>query len=121
MATSSAGWKARFDSEISMAEAARNEGNEGRARVCARRAIGIVIEAYLHQQDQAIPGSSVQERINYVLTVPEMSTDIREVASHFLVKVNPDHTLPIDADLIADARWLAQKLMEAEELNESKQ
>ncbi len=120
MATTSTGWKARFDSEISMAEAARSDGNEGRARVCARRAVGIVIEAYLHQQDQALPGSSVQERINYVLTIPEIPTDIREVASHFLVKVNPDHTLPIEADLIADARWLAQTLMEAEDINEPK-
>ena len=34
-------WEARFQSELHQAEMARALGNEGKARVCARRAAGI--------------------------------------------------------------------------------
>ena len=39
--------KIKYDQEINRAEKARQDGNEGMARVCARRAAGIVVGEYL--------------------------------------------------------------------------
>ena len=105
------GWNSRFETEIFQAEFARKSGNEGRARVCARRAAGIVVETYFLRRGYANPGSSIQDRIRFLLTLDDLSPDIHQVAGHFLVKVNPDYTLPVDADLITEARWLADHLL----------
>ncbi|NUM48429.1 MAG: hypothetical protein HUU38_27285, partial [Anaerolineales bacterium] len=39
-------WKDQYFSELQRGQQARAEGNEGMARVCARRAAGEVIRAY---------------------------------------------------------------------------
>ena len=43
-------WEAFYKAEMQNAEAARRSGNEGKARVCARRAAGAVIGEYLIQR-----------------------------------------------------------------------
>lgn len=103
-------WRHLFENEIQQAQAARTAGNEGMARVCARRAAGIVIGEYLKRQGDKIFNPSAYERLRYLLSQPDISPQVRDIAEHFLVRVTPNHTLPIDADLIADAHWL-QKLL----------
>jgi len=104
-------WKAKFEEELQQAEIARNFGNEGRARVCARRAAGIVIGEYLLRNNLPDQGPSAYDRMNYTLTLPEVPESVKEIVNHFLVRVDTDFNLPIDADLIADARWLEENLL----------
>ena len=104
------GWQHLFENEIQQAQAARTAGNEGMARVCARRAAGFVIGEYLNRQGDNYSNPSAYERLRYLLSQPDISPQVRDIAAHFLVRVTPNHTLPIDADLIADAHWL-QKLL----------
>jgi len=40
-------WQTEIEAEFEKAEGARRRGNEGQARVCARRAAGIAIREYL--------------------------------------------------------------------------
>ena len=40
-------WQLNIEAEFEKAEQARRRGNEGQARVCARRAAGIAIREYL--------------------------------------------------------------------------
>ncbi|HET6846162.1 MAG TPA: hypothetical protein VFH29_04970, partial [Anaerolineales bacterium] len=47
-------WEQRFDRELSNAQTARTRGNEGQARVCARRAAGIVAAEYLERLGTAL-------------------------------------------------------------------
>lgn len=103
-------WQHLFENEIQQAQAARTAGNEGMARVCARRAAGIVIGEYLKRQGDKFSNPSAYERLRYLLSQPDITPQVRDIAAHFLVRVTPNHTLPIDADLIADAHWL-QKLL----------
>jgi hypothetical protein len=106
-------WETDFNSEIQQAEAARTAGNEGMARVCARRAAGVVIGEYIQRSGLPDPGPGAYERIQYVADMPGVPPQARRVAAHLLTRVTPEHTLPIEVDLIAEARWLKEILLES--------
>jgi hypothetical protein len=104
-------WKMAYQNEINHALLARKAGNEGMARVCARRAAGIVIGEYLSRQGYTNLSKSAVERMSIFLSLPTMDEHTRNITSHFMVKVNPDHNLPEDVDLISDAQWLITTLL----------
>src|SRR5512139_2089368 len=103
-------WLGQFDREINQAEFARASGKEGMARVCARRAAGIVIGEWLVRNGEPISGPSSYDRIRQFILLKDIPEAVIEKASHFLVKVDPEFNLPNDMDLIQDARWLANAL-----------
>jgi hypothetical protein len=104
-------WKAQASAEIDQAEAARQAGNEGKARVCARRAAGHIIGEYFRRRGHPAPGPSAIVRLQSLAALPDISPQARAVAGHFLLRITPDHDLPVAADLLAEARWLAQELL----------
>lgn len=103
-------WTIRVNSELKRALAARNEGNEGRARVCARRAAGWIASEYLRRINHPIQSPSAITLLRK-LGEEDISPEILDMVDHFLIHVNPDRQLPIDVDLIAEARQLAIKLL----------
>lgn len=105
-------WRERFQAEIFEAEKARNSENEGMARVCARRAAGIVIQEYFTRTGRLAPGRSAYDYLRRLAALPDTEADVRQVVEHFLVRITPEHNLPIEADLLAEARWLAEKLID---------
>ena len=107
-------WLEKLKHEIKQAEAARQMQNEGKARVCARRAVGHIIAAYLSREGFHPQIDSAYSRIQYFVNHPNISPKIREVAGHFLLRITHQHSLPVDADLIAETRWLAKKLLDVE-------
>jgi hypothetical protein len=104
-------WSIKFDDEITQAEAARAAGNEGKARVCARRAAGIVIGEYLERSGNPLLNASAYDRLRYLQNSSNLPEPVREIISHFLVRIDTDHNLPVDADLITEAKWLAETLL----------
>lgn len=104
-------WYLLFKKEISDAEEARMLGNEGKARVCARRAAGEVIREYCRRNQIQMSNQGAFSLLGKISSLPQIDDDAREVLSHFLVRITKDKTLPIDADLIADAKWLADRLI----------
>jgi hypothetical protein len=104
-------WEARFKQEIHQADIARLAGNEGKARVCARRAAGIVANQFLLRQGIESSKLSATVNLKAVLEISDLPPEMHEVITHFLIHVTPDHQLPIKADLIIEARWLAKELM----------
>ena len=105
-------WKTHYDAELKQAKQARASGNEGMARVCARRAAGIVAGEYLRRKNLPDLGPSAIDRLNYISTMPGLSAANREITEHLLLRVTKDHNLPIDVDLIDEARKLALNLLE---------
>ena len=101
----------QIQGELTNAENARMEGNEGMARVCSRRAVGIAVSIYLSHNGFTDFGASAYERLNILKTLPNISPQVVEIAEHLLLRVNEDHKLPIDIDLIAEARWLIDHLL----------
>jgi hypothetical protein len=113
-------WKTSFEAEIQQAEKARDMGNEGMARVCARRAAGALAGEYIKRRaaqtgaDQ--PGldrypTGAYDRLRFLCQMPGISPRVAQTADHFLSRVTTEHTLPIEADLITEARWLRQELL----------
>ena len=104
-------WRNFTVQELELAQTARNNGNEGRARVCARRAAGHVIGEYLFRNKIDLGTGSALERLRYIYSAENTDPEARETASHFLVHTTPEHKLPIEADLIADVDLLAKQLL----------
>jgi len=107
-------WKRLFDEEMRQAEKARFDKNEGRARVCARRAAGILIGAYLSRRKIPKPGISVIERFRVLENLPDISTETKQIIHHLLLRVDHEHTLPAAVDLIVEVRQLEQELMSSD-------
>jgi hypothetical protein len=105
-------WLTRVTHELEQARNARQTGNEGRARVCARRAAGIIAAQYLLKQGLTLKGASAYNYLRLLIEIPELPAQTKEVIDHFLLRITPDHNLPVEADLIAEAEWLAQELLD---------
>jgi hypothetical protein len=96
--------------EIDHALAARENGLEGRARVCSRRAAGYAIRAYLETRGVDTPDISALALIRQLDSLKGVSSQVKTVTEHLLMRVDEDFTLPVQADLIAEALWLAEYL-----------
>jgi hypothetical protein len=92
--------------ELENAERARLAGNEGRARVCARRAAGIAARNYLARHTLRSRDRSAYIALQALVEFPGLNPDLRFAALHLVTRVTEEFTLPMDADLIADARKL---------------
>ena len=112
MDISNSGWKQLTWTELEMAENARHEGNEGRARVCARRAAGHVAGEYLQRQGIALSTDSALVKLRFLADYPKLTSGEVNLIQHFLIHTTPEHELPIEADLIAEVHLLAQQLLD---------
>ena len=99
-----------IESELANAELARRAGNEGRARVCARRAAGAAARAYLTHRGQQLRNSSAYTALQALADFPGLSPDLRTAALHLTTPLTEEFKLPVEADLIADARKLIGEL-----------
>ena len=104
-------WQTKVNQELEMARAARQAGNEGRARVCARRAAGHIIGEYLARNKIDFTSESAIDRLRFMQSSPTLPDEHLETIGHFLVHTTPDHELPINADLVDDVNLLARQLL----------
>ena len=105
-------WEDEYWKETERAYQARFDGKEGMARVCARRAAGLVIGEYLRRRGISGLNNSAYDRLNIFIDLLDVDENCKEVARHFLLKVSTDHNLPVDIDLISDVTWLKNKLLQ---------
>jgi hypothetical protein len=104
-------WKHLTNTELKLAQDARDAGNEGRARVCARRAAGHIAGEYLRRTGITFKSESALDRLRFLETYSKTPALTKVTVEHFLVHITPEHKLPIDADLIADVELLARDLL----------
>ena len=81
------------------------------ARVCARRAAGIVIGEFFRRSGTVDPGQSAYDRLRFLAQQEGTPAAVRSVCEHFTTRIDKDFNLPIQVDLIADALWIAQTLL----------
>lgn len=103
-------WLFDYERELGRGRKARSEGNEGMARVCARRAAGIVVRAYYDQQGKALPGSNIMRHLKTLYESDDEPQPVRDVCRHFTLQITEEHVLPGDVDLIEDVQWLRSTL-----------
>ena len=103
--------KTQLRKEFEKAQQARISKNEGQARVCARRAAGIAARDYLTRNGTQVPNMSAYDLLNLLKEDTNLSPDMQLIVDHLTVRVTEDFELPIDADLIAEARVLCDWLL----------
>jgi hypothetical protein len=104
-------WQAEINAEFEKAEQARARGNEGQARVCARRAAGIAVREYLRRQDVRPPSVSAYDLLNSLKNDPRLSPELRQIAEHLTLRVTEEFRLPVNADLVTEAKDFCQELL----------
>ncbi|HEX9385385.1 MAG TPA: hypothetical protein VF918_03630 [Anaerolineales bacterium] len=104
-------WQTQINSEFEKAEQARVRGNEGQARVCARRAAGIAVREYLTRRGIRPPSLSAYDLLNLLKDDSGLSPDLKLIADHLTLRVTEEFKLPVDVDLISEARKFCEELL----------
>lgn len=104
-------WQTQTQAEFEKAEKARARGNEGQARVCARRAAGIAAREYLTRRGIRILSTSAYDLLNLLKNEPTLAPELRQIADHLTLRVTEGFKLPVDADLVAEARTFCEELL----------
>ena len=101
-------WADRIQTEMEAAQKAWADKNDGRARACARRAVGILLREIEIKKQKRSPRSSSIEQLRSVAANNEIPEKIKKAAQRLVTNVNdrlsPDFTLhPInDAQILID-------------------
>jgi hypothetical protein len=106
-------WQNKFDQELEMAGAARGRGNEGQARVCARRAAGVAVREYFQRLGRSARSQGAYDLLAELLLIEALPGRARQAAENLTLRVSEEFKLPDGIDLIADARALAVSLIPA--------
>lgn len=107
----------KLKKELLTARQAEEKGNQGKARVCARRAAGWAIQAYFNQQGTSLDTNNAFDHIKYFTEVEGLPERYYEVLHHLSIKLEKnsleeDAYYPIEGvNLIAEAQWLAEELL----------
>ena len=100
-----------MQAEFERAEQARARGNEGQARVCARRAAGIAAREYFTRRGERIRTPSAYDLLNLLKEDPHLPPDLKLVADHLTLRVTEEFKLPVNIDLVAEARMFCKELL----------
>lgn len=103
-------WQKDIASEFEKADQARARGNEGQARVCARRAAGMAIREYLSRRGIRPPSTSAYDLLNLMKEDPFLPPDLKLIADHLTVRVTEEFKLPVAVDLIAEAKQFCEEI-----------
>lgn len=99
-----------WQAELEQARRARAEGNEGRARVCARRAAGAVALDVLRQRGVPLRMASAYEALQALEQLPDLAPSLREAVFWLTQRVDEQFQLPPGVDLIELAERLIEEL-----------
>jgi hypothetical protein len=101
----------RVAAELSDARASRSRGNEGRARVCARRAAGAAIRAAMAGRASGPPPSNAYTVLRWYASLADQPPELRAAAARLAARVTPEHVLPHREDPLEDARVIIAALL----------
>ena len=74
-----AAWLQKARQELNRAEEARKRGNEGMARVCARRAAGWTVQAYLGRMSIELKSNNVLDQLRYLLNEEKLDPTLKPI------------------------------------------
>jgi HEPN domain-containing protein len=103
-------WIITYQREMALAVTARERKNEGQARVCARRAAGIVIREYYQQRGIRISTPSAYDLLKLLMEDFSQPEAVRQSAAYLTLRVTEEFKLPVDVDLIKEAESIARVL-----------
>jgi len=96
--------------ELAAAEAAQLDGNDGKARVCARRAVARATEVWVAQLPSPRWRGDAMAHLRQIQQDASFPLPIRQAAERLSTPVTRQHTAPFTTDPIADARLIIAHL-----------
>jgi hypothetical protein len=96
--------------ELAASEAAWKDGNEGKARVCARRAVALVAEAWLAGLPDPLWRGDAMEQLRQIQRHASLPLPVRQAAERLTTAVPRRHTAPFTTDPLGDARVIIEYL-----------
>jgi hypothetical protein len=97
------GTNIHIQEEMLLAKQSRVEGNEGRARVCARRAAGTAAQQFLIDQGLGDTQDNAVESLIKLAVVDSIPERVRIAARWLVERVDESSNLPPEVDLIREA------------------
>ena len=104
--------RSAIEAELLDARVSRSQGNEGRARVCARRAAGLAIGTYFEGNIGENPPQSAYRLLQWFSHRDEIPEDLQRSARRLSVRVTPDFELPHQEDPIEDALLIITAILD---------
>lgn len=105
-------------SELNTGRQAKQIGNIGQARVCARRACGMAIEHWLLTNPQKDWGASALTMLNKLQEDHRIPKDIREAAFRLTKRVDQNFETGIEEDPLKDGEMIIEYFLDPNQLNE---
>src|SRR5207247_5612970 len=104
----------QIEKELAMAEAALREANEGKARVCARRAVTFAAEASLERFPRSGWRGDAMHQLRQIQQEESFPLPIRQAAERLSTKITQRDTAPFTSNPIADAKLIIAHLISAD-------
>ena len=98
--------------EFLTARQALKDGNEGMARVCARRAAGAAITYWLQQQQRTGWGVDAMSQLRNLQQDPSIPKDVQNAAARLIAKITENS--PFSTDPLNDSTLIIRHLMNIE-------
>ena len=95
--------KLQIKEELLLAKQSRLEGNEGRARVCARRAAGAAVKEHLLKKGFIQSQENAIQSLQFLARMDTLPVRVQEAVDWLVQRVNQDHNMPPEVDLIHEA------------------
>ena len=99
-----------IEHELTAAEAASKIGNDGKARVCARRAVALASEAWLEQHSFQTGRLDAMGHLRRIHGDESAPSSIRQAAERLTTTVTRRDSAPFTSDPIGDARIIIEYL-----------
>ena len=101
---------AQIEQELAAAETARQNSNDGKARVCARRAVALAAEAWLARLPCPRWRGDAMEHLRQIQQDASFPSPIRQAAERLSTSVIRQLAAPFTTDPVADARLIIAHL-----------
>ena len=95
-----------IDRELAAAEVAWTQGNAGKARVCARRAVALAAAAWWARSGRSLRHGDALEHLRRIQQQEAFPSVIRQAAERLTTAVTKRHDAPFTSDPIGDARLI---------------
>jgi len=96
----------RITRELAMAEAAMRDATEGKARVCARRAVALAADASLEQVLRPGGRGDAMHHLRQIQQEASFPLPIRQAAERLSTKITQRDRAPFTSNPVADARLI---------------
>ena len=99
-----------IEQELAAAQAAQQDGNHGKARVCARRAVARATEAWFARFPLPRWRGDAMAHLRQIQQDASFPLPIRQAAERLSTPVTRQHAAPFTMDPVADARLIIAHL-----------